>query len=89
MVHIYNGLLLSHKEEWNNSNCSDMNEPRDYHTKWSQTEKDKYHMISIIWNLIKMIKRSYQTETDQRFWNQTYVYQRGKMGERDKLGIWD
>ena len=25
--------------------CSNIDGPRYYHTKWSQTEKDKYHMI--------------------------------------------
>ena len=24
-----------------------MDGPRDYHTKWSQTEKDKYHTMSL------------------------------------------
>ena len=30
-----------------------MNGPRDYHTKWSQTEKDEYHMISLICGIEK------------------------------------
>ena len=47
VVHIHSGLLLSPKNEWNNTICSNMNESRDYHTKWSQTEKYKYHMISL------------------------------------------
>ena len=46
VVHIYNGILFSHKKEWNNAICSNMDGPRDYYTKWSQTEKDKY-MISL------------------------------------------
>ena len=33
MVHIYNGILLSHKKEQNNAICSNMEGPRDYHTK--------------------------------------------------------
>ena len=28
VVHIYNGILLSHKREWNWVICRDMNEPR-------------------------------------------------------------
>ena len=47
-VHIYNGILLSHKEEWNYAICSNMDATRDYLTKWSQKEKDKYHMMSLI-----------------------------------------
>ena len=46
--HIYNGMLLSHKKEWNNAICSNMDGPRDYIlSEVSQTEKDKY-MISLI-----------------------------------------
>ena len=32
VAHIYNGLLLDHKKEWNNI-CSKMDGSRDYHTK--------------------------------------------------------
>ena len=38
MVHIYNRILLSHKKEWNNAICSNMDGPRDYHTKWSKSD---------------------------------------------------
>ena len=47
-THIYNGILHSHQKGWNNGICSNMYGPRDDHTKWSQTEKDKYHMIPFI-----------------------------------------
>ena len=47
VVHIYNGLLVIHKKEWNNAICSNINGPRDYHTEWSKPDKDKYHMISL------------------------------------------
>ena len=36
------------KKEWNNAICSNMDEPTDYGTKWNKSEKDKYHMISLI-----------------------------------------
>ena len=42
MVHIYNGILLSHIKEWNNTICSNMDATRDYNTKWSKSEKDIY-----------------------------------------------
>ena len=47
VVHIYNGILLNHKKEWNNAICSNMDATRDYHAKWTKSEKDKYHMISL------------------------------------------
>ena len=41
MVHVYNRILLSHKKEWSNAICGNMNEPRNY-TKWSKPDKDKH-----------------------------------------------
>ena len=48
MVHIYRGILHSHKKERSNAICSNMDRPKNYYTKWSKTEKDKYHMILLI-----------------------------------------
>ena len=28
-------------KEWNNAICSNMDGPRDYHTKWSKSEREK------------------------------------------------
>ena len=48
VVHIYNGILLSLKKEWNNATVSNMHGPRNYHiSEVSQTEKDKYHMRTL------------------------------------------
>ena len=41
VVYIYNGVLLSHKKEWNNVIYSNIDGSTDYHSKWSQTEKDE------------------------------------------------
>jgi len=27
-----------------------MDGPEDYHTKWSESEKDKYHMIALLYS---------------------------------------
>ena len=45
MVYIYKGRLVIRK---NNVIYSNMDESRDYHTKLSKSDKDKYHMISLI-----------------------------------------
>ena len=37
----YNGLSLSHKEEWNNTICSHVDTTRDYHTKWRKSERER------------------------------------------------
>ena len=47
VVHTDNGILLSHKKEWNNVICSHMNGPRDYHAKEiNQTKANSiwYHL---------------------------------------------
>ena len=36
VVYIHNEILLSYKKEWNNVIHSNMDGPRDDHTKWSQ-----------------------------------------------------
>ena len=30
-VYVYNGILLSHREEWNTAICSNMDGPREYY----------------------------------------------------------
>ena len=41
VVHIHNGILLSHKKEhiWVNSN--EVDEPRAYYTEWGKSEREK------------------------------------------------
>ena len=34
-------VLLSHEKEWNNAICSNMDGPRDYHTKWSKSHRKR------------------------------------------------
>ena len=41
MVHMYNVILLSHKKEWNSTICRDMDRPRDCHTEWNNSEREK------------------------------------------------
>ena len=70
VVHMYNGILLSHEKEhiWVSSN--EVDEPRAYHTEWSQKEKDKYHITnSYIWNL------------ERWYW---WIYLQGSNGETDR-----
>ena len=53
VVYIHNGILLSHKKEWNNVICSNMNGPRDYDTKWSKSDRDRQisYGITYMWNV--------------------------------------
>ena len=43
--------------------CSNIDVPRNYHTKWGQLDKDKYHVISLICGILKkMIKMTLFTK---------------------------
>ena len=62
VVHINNGVLLSHKKEWNNGTCSNMDEPRNYHAK---VKLDRHKYITYMWNLKKgQNELPCRTETD-------------------------
>ena len=45
---VYNGILLSHKEE-NPAICNNMDKPKEHYAKWNKPEsKNKYCMVSLI-----------------------------------------
>ena len=60
-VHVYNGILLSHKKEWNWVICKDVDGPRDCHTEWSKSEREKQilYINTYMWNLEKWYGWSY------------------------------
>ena len=55
VVHIYNGILLSHKKERNWVICGDVDGPRVCHTEWSKSEREKQilYINAYMWNLEK------------------------------------
>ena len=66
-VHIHNGILLSHKKEWNNAICSNMGGSKDCHTKWSKSDRERQisYDITYMWNLkYDTNELIYKTETD-------------------------
>ena len=63
VVHTYIGILPSLKKEWNNPISSNIDGPREYYTKWSRSEKDKYHVMSLIC-VISKYELIYKTERD-------------------------
>ena len=57
------------KKEWNNVICSNMDATRDYHTKWSKSERERQTPYDIIymWNLKHGTNESiYETERESR-----------------------
>ena len=71
VVHIYSGILLGHKKEWNNAICSNMDATRDYHTKWSKPERERQipYDITYMWNL-KYDTNEPICETETESWTQ-------------------
>ena len=53
MWHIYTMEYYSAvKKEWRNAICSNIDGPRDYHTKWSKSERgQRPYDITYMWNL--------------------------------------
>ena len=67
VLHIYNGILLSHEKEQNNVICSNMDATRDYHTKWNKSERERQipYDITYMWVLkYDTNEPIYKTETD-------------------------
>ena len=62
VAHIYNGILLSHKKEWNWLICSEVDGPRDCRTEWSKSEREKQipYANTYIWNLKKKEKKGHE-----------------------------
>ena len=60
-----------------------MDGPRDYHTKWSKSDRKRQTLydITYMWNLkTNTNELIYKTETNKHR-KQTYGYQRGRAGQ--------
>ena len=56
VVHIYIVEYYSAKKrEWNNAICSNVDRPRDFHTEWSQSDRERQisYDTTYTWNLKK------------------------------------
>ena len=55
VVHIYNGILLSHIKDWNCAICRAVEGPRDWCKEWSKSEREKQilYINAYMWNLEK------------------------------------
>ena len=63
VVPIYSEILLSHRKEWNDVICINMDGLRDYYAKWSKSDREID--IAYMWNLNNdMNERIYTMEID-------------------------
>ena len=94
VVHIHNGILLSHKKEciWVNSN--EVDEPRACYTEWSKSEREKEISYTnvYIWNLERQYwwKLFAEDQWRHRCREQTYGHGGGQRGagERRRWDAW-
>ena len=66
-MYVYNGILFSHKEEWNNVLCSNMDVPRDYHNKLSKSDRERQILYDITYSGIF-----------KKWWKWTYIQNRNR-----------
>ena len=91
MCYIYNEIPASHKKEWHNTICGNADKPRDYHSKWGKSDKDRQVSddIAYMWNLKKKLqiiylqKRNRPTDIENK-----RMVTKWKQG-RERLGVWD
>ena len=78
MVHIHNGILLTHKKEQNNAICSNIDGTRDSHTKWNvrkiKTNTIWYHLYL---ESIYGTNEPFHRKENHKHGEQTCGYQRG------------
>ena len=90
--HTHNGILLSYKE-CSSAVCSNVDGPRDYHTKWSKSDRERQILydITYIWNLknntSECIQQNRNRPTDIE--NKLVITRWDREHGRDKLGVWD
>ena len=72
-IYICNGISLSHQKEWNNAICSNMDGPRDYHTKWSKSDRVR----QILYDITHMV--------ESKIWHKwTYLQNRNRLTDIEK-----
>ena len=53
-IYTHNGILMKHKKEWQSAICNNVDRPRVYNAREvNPMEKDKYSVITYMWNLKK------------------------------------
>ena len=83
---IYNGILLSHKKEWNLSTFNNMDEFREYYAKWNKSEYSEYCMILLTYGSEKTKQVNKYKKTSYRYREQIGGCERGWGEERNKWG---
>ena len=89
-VHVHGGILLSHKEEWNNGIRSNLDGPRNYHTKVKLVRQ--WDANAVCYHLYVESKKRIQWTLQNRGWQilkNLWLPKKTGCGGRDGLGVWD
>jgi len=70
VVHIHNGILLSHKKELTWVSSNEVDDPRAYYTEWSKSERERYISYST----------AHIEKLEKWYWR---IYLQGSNGETD------
>ena len=75
-------ILFTHKKEWNNAICSNMYGPRDYHTVWGKSDRERQlYDITYMW-----INKN---DTKDLIFKTNIIFTIGKTMEgKEELGGW-
>ena len=91
VVHIYNGILLSHKKGYTWVSSNEADEPRAYYAEWSESEREK--QISYINAYTRKLEKWYRWSNLQSRNKETDVENKcmdtKEETEWRKLGNWD
>ena len=72
-------ILLSHKK-WDFAICDNMDGYREYYANRNKSDKDEYHIISLLCGI-------YKNKTNKTVWKETHRY-REQMGCLQRGGKW-
>ena len=88
-----NYSAIKKKKGWKNVICSNLDRPRDYHTKWSKPERERQipYDTTYMQNLKRWHKWTYLWKRLTDMENKLIVTKadEGGKGRRDKSGDWD
>ena len=71
VIHIYNGLLLTHKKEWIWVSFSEVDEPSACYTEWSKSEREK-QIYANAYIYIYMYMKSRKMILSDMFWRNKF-----------------
>ena len=77
VVHICNGIVLSHKKEWNIAICSNMDGPRECHTEWSKSKTNIWYRLYVASKIMVQMDLFIKQKESHRCREQTLGYQVG------------